>query len=376
MFGSKKAYFILVIVWLVIQLGLLLHNGIVTNGEAIPYIHEADYFIANATFTSAKFIFYSVYILLLALFQQTGIQAIGVYVVQAALNLYAMHCFFKLTNRVTKNNTTAFFATVLLIICIPWQDWTTYLYTESMFCSIVIIFSYSLFHLKRKSKTLFAFALILFLLLLFSRPTGLLFIPVTALLFVYRWIKKGKIFPAILTISIAAFLFIILVNYAMQGGGEFDFMKPFRDENILCYLPTQTTSADVAIPKDGNSLQALLFYVMHNPAAFIHLAFLKFQSYWGLTRSYYSSSHNLLLMCFFYPLYFFAFIGLLRFWRSNGAFTLYVCAIIFFFTLSVLVTCDDWSNRFIMPVLPFIIIFGTNGIITIINRLKSNSAKN
>ena len=75
MFRPKKAYFILVIVWLVIQLGLLLHNGIVTNGEAIPYIHEADYFIANATFTSAKFIFYSLYILLLALFKQTGFSA-------------------------------------------------------------------------------------------------------------------------------------------------------------------------------------------------------------------------------------------------------------------------------------------------------------
>ena len=212
MFGPKKSYFILVIVWLVIQSGLLLHNGIVTNGEAIPYIHEADYFIANATFTSSKFIFYSVYILLLALFKKAGLQAIGVYVVQAALNLYAMYCFFKLTNRVTKNNTTAFFATALLIVCIPWQDWTTYLYTESVFCSIVIIFSHSLFYLKQNSKQGFAFVLILLLLLLFSRPTGLLFIPVTALLFVYRWIKKGKIFPASVTVFIAVFLFIILVN--------------------------------------------------------------------------------------------------------------------------------------------------------------------
>ena len=36
----------------------------------------------------------------------------------------------------------------------------------------------------------------------------------------------------------------------------------------------------------------------------------------------------------------------------------------------VLLTCDDWSNRFIMPVLPFVILAGAHGIIVVVKKLK------
>ncbi|HRH47424.1 MAG TPA: hypothetical protein PLP23_01660 [Panacibacter sp.] len=375
MLANRKHYFVLLILWLVVEAGLFIHNGIVTNGEAIPYIAEANYFIANAAFTSAKSIFYSVYILLLALFKKTGFQSTGIYVLQVALNLYAMYCFFKLTHFVTKSFNAALLATILLITCIPWQDWTTYLYTESVFCSMVIIFSYSIFYSKNNGKKNIFLMVLSFLVLLFSRPTGLLFIPVVGLMLIYYYNKKKNFYGASLSLLTAGVFFLILVNYAMRSGGEFDFMKPFRDENILCYLATQTTSSNATIPPDGNSLQGLLHYVLNNPATFTKLAVLKFQSYWGLTRSYYSSTHNALLICFFYPLYFFAAFGVIKLWQTTTVFVLYSLLIFFFFTLSVLVTCDDWSNRFIMPVLPFVILLGAYGISVVVKKLKAVSLK-
>jgi hypothetical protein len=95
-------------------------------------------------------------------------------------------------------------------------------------------------------------------------------------------------------------------------------------------------------------------------------------AFWGLTRPYYSEAHNWLLRLFFYPLYFFALIKLTQQLKVNRYFTLYCSGMAVVFTISVMLTCDEWSNRFIMPVIPFIIWLASYGIFTVFKR-KNNT---
>ncbi|MEI9808492.1 MAG: hypothetical protein WDO16_11830 [Bacteroidota bacterium] len=45
------------------------------------------------------------------------------------------------------------------------------------------------------------------------------------------WLKAG-------ITSFASVAFLFLLNSALGSGGELDFMLPFRDERIICGVPT------------------------------------------------------------------------------------------------------------------------------------------
>jgi hypothetical protein len=38
------------------------------------------------------------------------------------------------------------------------------------------------------------------------------------------------------------------------------------------------------------------------------------------------------------------------------------------FTVSVMLTCDEWSSRFIMPIIPIIILLASYGIVSLIKK--------
>ena len=112
----------------------------------------------------------------------------------------------------------------------------------------------------------------------------------------------------------------------------------------------------------------MLFRSIQNPANFLKLAGFKFLSYWGMVRPHYSALHNILIMCFYYPLYFFAIIGFWHLWKINKYFFLFSAGLLAIFTLSVMFTCDDWNNRFNMPILPFVFLAAAIGVNSFLKR--------
>jgi hypothetical protein len=272
-----------------------------------------------------------------------------------------MYCFFRLAKEIIKDQLIATLATVLLLICFPWQNWVTHLYTESVFISLVVIFSYLFFKAGKQTLPSILFIALTFLFILFARPTGLFFIPIVLLFMIRRWLlQKRIVLASIVSIGIAS-VFILLLNYAMQGEGEFDFLKPFVEEHIICGVPTTQNTA-LVLPANGNSLGGLIFFVLNNAGHFLQLAGRKLIAYYGMVRSYYSAAHNFYLAAFFYPVYLLAILGAVYLQKINKSYNFYWISAVGIFTLSVLLTCDDWLNRFIMPVLPFIILAAAAGI--------------
>jgi Dolichyl-phosphate-mannose-protein mannosyltransferase len=359
--SKRNSYLFLFFIWLLIQAILVYKAGIVTRGEAPKYIEEAIYFTNHHSFSQPKYFFYGGYIFLHVLMNQLHTGVTGMYIVQLLLNLLSIYCFFRLAQEIIKSQFTATLATLLLLICFPWQNWVTHLYTESVFISLVIIFSYLFFKPGNRSLRTGLLMAFVFLLLLLTRPTGLLFIPVVLLFVIRRWLlQKRVVLAGIVSIGVTG-LFILVLNYAMKGEGEFDFLKPFIEEHIICGVPTAQNTA-LVLPANGNSLEGLLFYVFSNPGQFLQLAGRKMIAFFSMTRSYYSPAHNFYLAVFFYPLYLLSILGVVYLRKVHKAYNFYWISMVAIFTLSVLLTCDDWLNRFIMPILPFIILAAAAGV--------------
>ena len=359
LFYQKKPLLVLFVVWSFVQAFLINKYGIVTTNEAIKYKREAFNWILHKNFSEQKYIFYSAYIFIHVLFIKLGIEMVGVYLFQLLVNLVASFFFYKTAVTIYKNNSVAFIAALLLILCFSWQYWTVCLYSESFFCSLVIIFTYCLFGISKTNKLKYLYAVLVFCILLCARPAGIFFIPVIAWLFVFRLIEVKRLPSAVLIMLCISAFFLWLLYYEMNSSADFNFIKPFVQQNVICDVPYK------AISKQTNyddTVSGVLLYIKQNPFDFLKLCTLRFIAFWSLTRSFYSEAHNWMLRLFFYPLYFFALIKLRRQIKFNCYFIVYCLSVLIVFTISVMLTCDEWSNRFIMPVLPIIILLAAYGL--------------
>jgi hypothetical protein len=355
---NKKWQVLLVVLFCIVHVGLLLNFGIYTQEEAVKYSYEADYFLEHAWFSEPKYIFYSGYIFLRIVCNAIGAGDVGMYIVQLLLNALAVVCFYKLVQKLSDKYQAAVFGTLLLILCIPYQKWTAYLFTESIFFSLVIIYTYVLFASFKNRYAKPALATLLLLLLVVSRPTGMLVIPATVAFISYHlFVNKKKLWAFVIWLPGVAGL-LLLVDAAMKGKGEFDFIKPFVEEHIICGVPERIATAAAG---NGDSLRVLLMYIGQHFFDFIQLAFLRLISFFGLYRSYYSPMHNLLLIAGFYPIYILSTFSIRYMYRNASAFFIFSVVLVITFALSVMLTCDDWHNRFIMPVMPVIFIYAAVG---------------
>jgi hypothetical protein len=357
----------------IIQAVLLISIGIYAKEEAVKYIDEASFFIQHLRFSQPKYFFYSGYISLHILCKGVGATLWGVYIIQLILAGIATNCFYSLAFQISSRRSVAFISTVLLILCLPFQEWTVYLFTESFFFSLLIFYVYALFNNRWSSKRKIIVSAILFCALLVSRPTGLLIIPPT-LFVISAVLKRRRQFAAIFMVWIAGLIaFVVITNAAMSGQGEFDFLKPFIEEHIICGY-SQIENNHQELVNNSNTLQGVAGYIMHHFGQASKLAVKRIIAFFGLTRPYYSTRHNLFLALYFYPIYLFAIVGIAAVYKSSRRYCIFSIALIGTFLLSVAVTCDDWHNRFIMPLIPLIILFAGNGIYIAIRRF-SNWAK-
>jgi hypothetical protein len=149
---------------------------------------------------------------------------------------------------------------------------------------------------------------------------------------------------------------LFLLNYLMGTGGGIQILVPFKEEQVICEVPTKTASALNDNRAEENSIAGLLNYVIENPQTFFRLAWLKSKAFFGLTRSYYSTGHNLFVAGYFYSLYVLILFGITRFWRKLPGSYLFLLALTAIFWLAVIFSCDEWHNRFFLTLTPFFIL--------------------
>lgn len=347
----------IMLLWLAVQLLLFWRNGIFTQLESTKYINEAHFFLENGKVSTPNFYLYFSEILLIATAIKLNTGFILIVFIQWIFNFIATLMLYNLGRQFLKNDLLAFAATIVFLFNIPYQIYNSFLYTESLFYSFTIIYSCMLLRLQKLSTASVIAILISLAILSITRPTGILFFGATAIYIFFRFMRHWKLWQKAILLLAATLFFLIILNILLQSGGELNFMLPFIKENIICGVNT-TDRANIDIREGDNSLYGLMFYITHNPTHFIRFAFYKTQAFFGMLRSYYSLSHNLIIAVFFYPFYVLALLGIRKKWQSENQTVLYFLSVIFLFWLTSALTCDDWHNRFILTVFPFIFLLG------------------
>ena len=346
------------ILWLAVQAFFLWKNGMVTTGEAGKYIYQAHLYLGTGRPETPNLWLYFLQIGLLALCMRLKLSLVFVMCIQLLSNLIATYCFYRTILYLFKERRVALAGTILLILNYPYQQWNTFLQTESLFYSLTLITSCYIVHIEKLNVKKLLTTILLLMILCITRPTGLLFIPPA---FIYLFFVFFRNMSTAKKTALLAFIgigFLFLLDRALGSGGELDFMLPFREEMIICGVPALAHSLPVLTTVDGNSIYGLAYYIIHNPGQFFRLAGLRTMAFFGLFRSYYSTSHNIYLVVFFSCVHVMALVSI-PYWIKDLRYKFYfILSIILLNWLTMIFTCDDWSNRFYLSISPFLIILG------------------
>ena len=340
------------------QVFLLWKNGIVTDGEAHKYIFQANRLVDKGSLSNVSYVMYLTQIVLIAFANKLKIGFIGVVFIQLAINLIATLQFYRYTRTLFLTGGLAFLATLLLLFNYPLQEFNTFLQTESIFYSLSIITSCYVLKQRQLSRSNI-FAIILLLAVLgITRPTGILMWPPVLLYLFFRFIPQISIGRKLIIVGIGCLAFLFVLDAALGSGGELDFMLPYRDERIICGVPTLPNFIPINEASDGNSVFGLIYYVLNNFGQFTRLVWLRSIAFFGLVRDYYSSIHNIYLIIYFYSIYLLVLLSYKYWIRKKPYEFFYFLSMIILTWGTVILSCDDWHNRFFLTIFPYLILLG------------------
>jgi hypothetical protein len=329
----------------------------VSTGEAEKYIGEAQIILNTGHLSATNYWFYFLQIFLLALAFKTGLGYILILIIQLLFSAWATYAFYRLLINIFLPP-VAMVGTVLLLLNIPLQEFNTFLQTESLFYSISIIFISYLLSLTKLTVPNFLLILFATLIICITRPTGLLFVPAIGLYVFFRHINGISTRIKIILVIIGTTGFLWMLNVVIGSKGEWDFMLPYLDERIICGVPTLDHNASIKTAPDGNSIYGLFYYIMHNFGQFSRMALLRSKAFFGLQRTYYSTPHNIYLAVFFYTLYIAAILSI-KWWIKNHPYKIaFISCCIIMTWITTFLTCDDWHNRWLLSISPWIILMG------------------
>jgi hypothetical protein len=371
---ARSNLYILLIVWAIVHFIFIYHHGIISAGEAGKYISEAHTFLNTGTVSATNFWFYFTQIFLLAIAFKWGLGFIFVLIIQLIFSAWATYAFYRLAASLFSIQ-TAFIGTLLFLLNYPLHEFTVYLQTESLFHSFTIIFTAYLLRLSKLNLIHIITIAFSTILICITRPTGLFFVPAIVLYLFFGFFKAINPWSKVGIVAAAGIVFLWLMNAVIGSKGEWDFMLPYRDEQIICGAPTLDHNVDIKTYPDGDSIYGLFYYIVYNFEQFSRMAFLKSKAFFGLLRSHYSTSHNIFLVAFFYPIYAAALLSLKWWVKNNGYRLLYFSTLLLMTWGTTLLTCDDWHNRWFLSISPWVILTGLPAITKLLAILTSYGNK-
>ena len=340
--------------WVVVQSLLFWKNGILTQLEAAKYVDQAHIFLQTGGFESGNFLYYSVEILLISLCLKAHVSFLFLIILQWTLNGVSMICFYKAALLLSKRSSVALIATTALITMVYYQEFNSFLYTESLYFSLSVIYTYFLFRSPGRGLKGLVPVFLLIILLYFTRPTGIFFLPASLLFFVFKapsgpWWKLPMA-------GVSLLLLYFLVNLSIGSGGEFNFLLPYLRENIICGVSSVAIPHHFNMPADPNSLGGILYIISHHFGLFAKLSAQRLLAFFGVYRSYYSLLHNTVIMVFFFVPYGLILRGFRGLFQEHRAESIFLVTLIALMAITVMITCDEWANRFILGEFPMVLL--------------------
>jgi hypothetical protein len=311
------------------------------------------------------------YFLFLTPFIYFDIPFVTIVFLQFFLTAISALCLYKIT--------TKFFCKLSGIICValfllyfPLQIRNFYILTEMLFIDVSIFLTYLIVFYKKQYIPL----IILLLTFLISiRPNGMLFLfslIFCILLFLINHKKKKYFSLFLISLLIATLPVYHLINAYFENLRFIESLNrgiiwgwSFENNQICKAL---CLSNELINNNYQNSLLGYLQFVMANFFEYFKIFFFKIFWLVARVRPYYSDLHNYYII-FFNLIFYLGFIyGFIKRPKNNFS----IRFIIFFILLSMILvglTFADWSGRFSLYFLPFVMIFSSYGILIFIKKI-------
>ncbi|MCV9385322.1 glycosyltransferase family 39 protein [Reichenbachiella ulvae] len=309
---------------------------------------------------NGRALFYSSYLIVLAIAYIVLGGVEYVFVFQILCALISLVCLYKITQKISGSNQMAFISGVLYLCWFKFFQWNLILYTESLFTSFVVITAYIIFTKKGRIRILLAPMVIVFTV--FLRPTGMgLLVAVLAIIMNLIFQKKNinRLGKALVVLFVMV-LFLIGMNIILRPFVD-SFIDSYAKAEIL--YPNQSLFLNVAEdfklpPQDCSPIVKMLLVWYENPIYMMRLTGLKVLLFLFHAKPYYSVFHNIYIFSCLIPLYFFA----LRGCRVNKCYTIFSFSFLFFQVFTVGLTSENWDGRFLLPVIPLLVVLATLGV--------------
>lgn len=336
---------------LMVLLCLYFKSGINFSNESEKYISIAKNLTFDNFSTSLQYLWsYSTYILFLTICFKLGFSVYAILFIQYCFCLSGFYFFYKF---ILKQNLfpeiCARISLLLIVTCPIIIYWLLTFYTESFFLSLVMITTYLVFNAKTKRN--FIAAAIFAFLLLFCRPVGVFY--VIGLVFVtikLRGFKYSFVFLlSALVLVFTVVLFFLPLHYN-------DFALPIFQGSVICGFPSYPYNL---LPEGNYALAQVYSDFLHanDFSALLSLSFKKAISFFTLTRPYYSLDHNIINSLYYFFLlggFYLVFNGFKR--KEKNLFVSYFISVLTPSLLIVILVYNEWSERFMVPLLPFFIV--------------------
>ncbi len=338
--GMPAARWFIIGLHLALLLVIGMQQGVLVDKEALKYSGCArDVLAGDFHDLFGNYLKYATYILFLVPF--VALDSLWLAIAsQIVIGIVAAEALGRWTERSSGNLGLGRLAMAIFLLCPLIQTWALALYTEHLFTCSVILFIEQLDREHRLTPPMIALGLIT----LFGRPTGVLFvIPAIA------WRLRERL-PAPMRAWLVPFTGAAILIFALA--------VPRIEHAQLAPIAAGQVIAGVggmgADDLQGHTIGAAQRYLVHHVGwmEWGRITLRRISSLFTLTRPYFSPVHNVVNAVFFalYPL---AVIGLWRSWRQDRVRS--VLAVILLNSALVALTHDEWSGRFVVPLLPWII---------------------
>jgi len=351
-----------------VQTGIWYTYGIRQGADSELYT-EAAMQLLEGHLPEGRLIWYSSYIFFIALVFFAGGGLTTIVAIQILVALMASLALFYAVRYTTNSYKIGLISIVLYLLWIKIHQWNIFIYTESLFTSMVIITfavlitSFRWYH--------YLICLFIFLYTFFLRPTGfsLLIAVLAFILSFYGSSRVGKFAIIIFAFVISlAVLHRMLVSYELvESYAKGEIIYP--DVRLGISVPS-----NLIVPKNSlPPLVRLIQFVVFNPLYFIKITAIKVFLFLSNVKPYFSWLHNLLIILILYPLYGFGIVGL-RKYSYDKRILHFIVSYIIAQTITVGLTTENWDGRFLVPVLPFIFILSAIGLYTLRSSIKKASS--
>ena len=366
----KKQIAIVSSLYFIAAFAILFYYGVNSDGEAFKYLLDAKSIADGKGLNYGEFSYFFVtYSLFLSIFIKYKISLFIVAVIQIVLSYLAAFSLYRLISRAGNHNLG-----ILIFVCYSFcysiQKWIFFIYSEGVHTSLVVI-GFCLFIKLLENYTIknLLFFIVISIAIVTTRPVGILFLLSAFLTCMHHCFTKKHYKTVLILLIVGIVLCTAILNSPVRYFINPDSLKRME---LICMVPQTNINANYSEFNRTGLIGA--FKVVKNDIGFYNFFLAgvkKLGLFFGLTRSYYSLKNNIFLSIN-WLLYPFAIAGI--FFNRQKEFTVIKTFSIFILlvtSLGIFVTCDDWSNRFIAPVFPFILMLATHGLYNLIKIEKN-----